>query len=149
MNTVVTPKLPKSKVSTGGNRKFHTLHFNGRVFTIQKNGTSIVSFRDKSDAIRFGKLIESHFEITKKWPEINFEDTLLFRVTKNSSRLKYVNMKTWAEKDLVDFCVQNYFSMLDIHRFEHEYRLVGNSLFWEAPMNCYVNMLNNKLLCED
>lgn len=142
--TLVTPKPPSTSTIRGGNRKFHTLHFSSRVFTIQKNGTSIVSFRNKSDAIRFGKLLESHFELTHVWPEINFEDTLVTR-TSHSARLKYIDMKNWIEKDLVDFCIQNGFSMLDIHDFKNDYKLVGQSLSWDCPMDMYVDLLKRRL----
>jgi hypothetical protein len=128
-----------------GNRKFHTLHC-GRthIFTIQKNGTSVVAFRNKNDVHQFGKLLESHFELSRSWPTINFEDVILFKKTKDIE-LVHLSVLTWKESDLVNFCIENYMNMLDIYRVEDEYRLVGRAISWEAPMPFYVDTLNKKL----
>lgn len=146
MSTLVTPKPPPVLAAKGeGKQKFFTLHFTNRVFTIQKNGTSIVSFRNKADAVRFGKILESHFEITHKWPEINFEDTIVTCVSK-SNRLKYIQTKNWKERDLLEFCVLRGFSMLDIHKFEDDHRLIGQSLTWDyCPTEMCVDFLEKKL----
>lgn len=129
-----------------GVRRYYTLHIDKHVFTIQKNGTSVVAFRNKNDAIRFGKLIESHFDVTHTWPIINFDDPVFLRTYKNS-RLKYLDMKDWHADKLQSFCIENYFSMLDIHNFveDDSFRLVGNSVFWEAPMSMYIDMLNGRI----
>lgn len=139
------PKVPVlTKTQHADKRKFHTLHLIDNVFTIQNNGTAIVSFRNKTDALHFGKMLESHFDMTHEWPIINFEDTILFRQSK-VNRLKYLSMKSWEEEKLRQFCVKNYFSMLDIFKFENDFKLVGRSVFWEAESpNYYIELLNNK-----
>ena len=140
----VVPASPSS-LRDKGVRRFHTLHFRSHVFTIQKNGTSVVAFRNKKDASHFGKLLESHFELARVWPAIDFEQTLLFRKPKDQV-LKYLYIDTWKEDDLRDFCIKNYMNMLDIFTIEDEYRLVGRSISWEAPMDFYVDQLNEKLV---
>ena len=145
MSSQVISTRPPTVLVKDGLVKFHTLHCGPQhIFTIQKNGTSIVSFRNKKDANKFGKLLESHFEVSKSWPYINFDETLMFKNTKDDS-LKYLYLHTWKEDDLKNFCIQNYMNMLDIFRIEGEYRLVGRTVSWEAPMDFYVSRLNNKL----
>lgn len=138
------PPPPPIHRKNGGNRKYHTLHYDRHIFTIQKNGTSVVSFRNKNDAIHFGKMLESHFDMTHMWPMIDFEHSVLYKNSK-SSRLKYIDLVEWNEENLRNFCIRNVFNMLDIHRFEDDKRLVGNSVLWEAPMDFYVNILNEKI----
>lgn len=139
------PKVPVStKTRYVEKRKFHTIHLVENIFTIQNNGTSIVSFRHKSDAINLGKMLESHFDITQEWPIINFEDSLFLKQTK-VNRLKYLNLKSWEEEKLKEFCLKNNFNMLDIFSFESDFRLVGRSIFWEKNNEYYINLLNNKI----
>jgi hypothetical protein len=146
MSTIIKNNPPPFIRIGHGNRakRYHTLHFDSKVFTVQKNGTSILSFRNKGDALRFGKLLESHFELTHNWPTINFEDVLFFKNTK-TNKLKFITMKDWQDDDLRDFCIEYYFSMLDIHNVEEEYKLVGNSIRWDVPMNIYIHMLNSRV----
>lgn len=149
MLTVSTPpKTPTLTKENGGNRKYHTIHFNGHVFTIQKNGTAVLSFRKKEDANKFSKIIESHFDLTYSWPVIDFEQPVFYAQSSKTSRLKYVNVKMWNEDRLRDFCIINCFSMLDIHKFEDDNVLVGNSVFWEASPDFYANIFNERLTIE-
>jgi hypothetical protein len=147
MSSVVIkhPPSPFVRIGRGGRPKqYHTLHFDNRVFTVQKEGTSVLSFRNKGDALRFGKLIESHFELTHCWPTIDFEDVLYFKNTK-TNKLKFINTKEWKGDELRNFCIENYMNMLDIHNIENEYKLVGNSIRWDVPMSIYIDMLNSRL----
>jgi hypothetical protein len=144
MSSYVAPVKPPNIKLRDGTGKFHTLHCDKHVFTIQKNGTSIVAFRNKKDANQFGKLLEGHYEISRVWPAINFEDTILFKKPKDQI-LKYLSINSWREEDLRDFCIKNYINMLDIFRLENDYRLVGRSVSWEAPMDFYIDRLNKKL----
>lgn len=141
------PKVPALTKNQHSNKsKFHTLHLVDNVFTIQNNGTAIVSFRNKSDALHLGKILESHFDMTHEWPTVNFEDSILFRQSK-ANRLKYLKLKSWDEEKIREFCIKNHFSMLDIFNFESDFRLVGRSIVWEADSpNYYIELLNNKLL---
>lgn len=142
---VISTRPPAVNVREGKGR-LHTLHCSHEhIFTIQKNGTSVVAFRNKKDANKFGKLLESHFEISRTWPNINFEDTVMFKNTKDET-LKYLYMHAWKEEDLRDFCIQNHMNMLDIFRIEGDYRLVGRTIAWEPPMYFYVDRLNKKFL---
>jgi hypothetical protein len=144
MSLCAVPVAPPNTKLRDGTGRFHTLHCDKHIFTIQKNGTSIVAFRNKKDANQFGKLLESHYELSRTWPSINFEETLLFKKQKDNT-LKYLYINSWREEDLRDFCITNYINMLDIFRLEDEYRLIGRSLSWEAPMDFYIDHLNQKL----
>lgn len=143
MTSIVLNRPPNIRL-TEGLRKYYTLHCADFVFTIQKNGTSVLSFRKKRDAAHFGLLLESHFDLTHTWPNINFEESLMFRSPRNT-RLKYLNINEWREEDLRNFCIRNYMGMLDIYNIEEEYKLVGRSIYWEAPMNIYIETLNNRI----
>jgi hypothetical protein len=140
--TVIIPKVPVQNKRFGGDKRYYTLHFDKRVFTVQKNGTSLVSFRKKDDAVRFGKMLETHFDMMHSWPTIDFEETVLYRNTK-SHRLKYINTRSWEEDQLRNFCVRNFFNMLDIHRFEDDNRLVGNTITWEADPYFYGRLFDD------
>lgn len=138
------PVLPKTQHMD--KRKFHTLHLIDNVFTVQNNGTAIVSFRNKSDALHLGKMLESHFDMTHEWPVINFEDSILFRQSK-INRLKYLKLKSWEEDKLCEFCIKNNFSMLDIFKFENDFKLIGRSISWEASPEYYIELLNKRFKC--
>lgn len=125
--------------------RYHTIHVNDKVFTVQKNGTSVLAFRNKADAVQFGKILESHYDITHEWPIVEFEQTILYKYSSRENRLKYVSTKHWHEDELRDFCVKNCMGLLDIYNFENDRRLVGRSVTWEAPMHYYVDMLNSRL----
>jgi hypothetical protein len=142
MSSVAPVKPPITKLHDGTGR-FHTLHLEKHVFTIQKHGTSVVAFRNKKDANQFGKLLESHYEISQVWPIINFEDTVFYKKPKDHV-LKYLDINSWGEEDIRNFCVKNYMNMLDIFRLEDDYRLVGRSISWEAPMDFYIDRLNER-----
>lgn len=144
---MTTTRIPvkNAPVVRYGQNKTHTLHLSTNIFTIQKNGTSVLSFRNKGDAVRFGKILESHYELTGDWPVIEFEDTVLYKYPSKVSRLKYVSTKNWNENDLRDFCIENCFGMLDITRFEDDRRLIGNAIRWEAPMHFYIDSLTRKI----
>lgn len=144
VTTITKPPGVLRSTRGGSQKKFHTLHCGEHIFTIQKNGTSVVSFRNRVDANRFGKLLESHFELSLTWPAIDFEESLMFRKSREQT-LKYLSIKSWKEVDLRDFCIDNYMNMLDIFRIEDEYRLVGRSITWEAPMDFYIENLNKRL----
>lgn len=132
------PVIPRNSQQ----KKFHTLHLVENIFTIQKNGTAIVSFRNKYDAFHLGKMLECHFEMTHEWPVINFEDSILYKPNSKIHRLKYIEMRSWDEESIKNFCIKNNFSMLDIFTFETDHRLVGKSIFWEAPPDYYISHLN-------
>ena len=145
MTTIVVPRIPKQSVkSNDGSKKFHTIHIDKHIFTIQHNGTSVVAFRRKSDVIKFSKMIESHFELTREWPVINFDDSVVVKSTL-SNRLKYVDIKDWDEDTLNTWCIVNAFSMLDIFSFEDDRRLVGRSIYWDCTDdNFYRSILDEK-----
>ncbi len=135
-----------SKTTFDGSHGFHTLHNHNRVFTVQKNGPSIAAFRNKEDAIRFGKLLESHFDITHTWPVINFDDKVYLKAGR-LPRLRYIDVNHWEdEEDLKMFCVTYGFSLLDIHRFENGHKLVGRAISWEVSPNFYIDVFNSRLV---
>ena len=144
MATISRPviKVPATRTSS---KKLHTIHLDRNVFTVQKNGTSVLSFRNRTDAIHFGKMLETHFEMTHEWPIVNFEETVLYKHTTKTTRFKYLYTKNWQEDDLRNFCIRNSLGMLDIFKFEDDMRLVGNSFVWEAPSEFYVDVLNGRL----
>lgn len=144
MSTFVVPKLPKTVTKSGGETRYHTIHIDRHIFTVQKNGTSVLAFRREKDVTKFSKMIESHFDLTHEWPVINFEDTILYKNTR-TNRLKYIVIKEWNENMLVDWCIKNAFNMLDISSFEGDNRLVGRAISWDVNQNFYVNFLNEKL----
>lgn len=146
MNTVI--RRPVTKINTDESSKMHTLHFRNSIFTIQKNGTSVLSFRNKQDAVHFGKMLENHFDMTQEWPFVDFEETVLYKTHQKQSNLKYLYTKKWQADELRDFCIRNSFGMLDIFKFEDDKRLVGNSFYWDVPMHMYIGTLNSRLFLE-
>jgi hypothetical protein len=144
MATFATPKMPRVITRPGSDHKFHTIHFDKYVFTVQKNGTSVLAFRRHKDVLRFSKMIESHFELTREWPVINFEDTILYKPVK-SNKLNYICVKDWNSDALTDWCINNAFNMLDIFSFEGDNKLVGKSISWDVNQQFYIDSLNNKL----
>ena len=145
MASVVIPNKPIILTRTRERRKIYTVHHQECVFTIQKNGTSIVSFRKKSDASRFCKLIECHHQLTKEWPTIDFENDIVYNTMNiKNTNLQYLDIKEWTEIELKTFCIEYAFNMLDIVKFEDDRKLCGHSIVWDVPISMYIDSLNKR-----
>lgn len=94
-------------------------------------------------------MLETHFEMTHEWPIVNFEETVLYKHATKTTRFKYLYTKNWDDDDLRDFCIRNSLGMLEIFKFEEDMRLVGNSFVWEAPVEFYVEIFNDRLKDEE
>jgi hypothetical protein len=133
--------LPGTKTES---KRVYTIHRERNIFTVQKNGTSVLSFRNRTDAIHFGKMLETHFDMTNEWPFVDFEETVFYKHSQKTNRFKYLHIKYWHEDDIRKFCIMNSFSMLDIVKFEDDSRLIGNLVSWEAPMGVFIDGLNQR-----
>ncbi len=146
MTSLVIPKTPVTNKKREGNHRHYTLHIGTTIFTVQHQDTSVLSFRKKSDAVSFGRILECHYDLTKEWPILKFDDYTVYGIFEKNPRLKYLDIKDWDNESLRYFCITNAFSMIDVLKFENERKLYGKTFRWDAPSNLYIDMLNKRLV---
>jgi hypothetical protein len=154
VKTMITAARPPAKIKQfqqkGRERPFFTLHLNHTdIFTIQNTEkTAVLAFTKKSDAHRFGTLLETTYENTKTWPMFRPEEDNWFKLEEKEN-LKYLTIVNWDPSILKSMCITSDFSMVEVIKFsgdEGTYRLVGRHYTWEADFDFYRSILEDKLL---
>jgi hypothetical protein len=135
MATIVPIKLVTKKPL--GPKKLYTIHKQHTIFTIQNN---VLSFKKSNDAIRFARVLESHFDQTKEWPYIS-DDVVLFNTNKQD--VNYLNIIEWYDTSLHDFCQINIFSLIEVSTLKDEGRFIGERLFWDMSPDMYIERFDN------
>ena len=149
ITAVRPPAKTKQSRQKGRERPFFTLHLNYTdIYTIQKSEkTAVLAFTKKSDAHRFGTLLETTYENTKLWPMFSPEEDNWFKLEEREN-LKYLTIVNWDPSILKSMCISSDFSMVEVTKFESEnstYRLVGKNYTWEANYVFYRQVLEEKL----
>jgi hypothetical protein len=143
-------KTKQSQSPKGRERPLFTLHLNYTdIYTIQKTEkTAVLAFTKKSDAHRFGTLLETTYENTKMWPMFSPEEDNWFKIDEREN-LKYLTTVNWDPSILKSMCISSDFSMVEVTKFESEggtHRLVGRHYTWDADINFYRQVLEDKLV---
>ena len=139
-----TKKLPKYG---GGGGRLHTLHSTYKdIFTIQtKHKPAILAFRSKEDAITFGKLLETNYEIEKKWPLITMDnDDLWFKYEERE--LSYLTIMPWDYDNIKTLCITHDFSMIDVKMLAGLTKLSGVYCSWDVNYELWAELLEEKYL---
>lgn len=144
MSSLVIPRMPVV-LKKSASHKQYTLHIGNTIFTVQHHDTAVISFRKKSDIVAFGRIIECHYELTKEWPILKFDDYAVYSMFDKHTKLKYIDVREWDSESLKTFCITNAFSMIDVVKFEDEKKLYGKTFKWDVPSNLYIDMLNKRL----
>jgi len=139
----VIKKMPRYG---GGGGKLYTIHSTYKdIFTVQRNErTAVLAFRREDDAISFGKLLETSYEIEKKWPMFTLEnDDLWFKYEERD--LNHLTVINWESETLKTMCMTHDFGMIDIKKMSGMAKLSGVYYSWEADHNFWCMMLEEKL----
>jgi hypothetical protein len=78
------------------------------IYTI--NGNTILSFRDENTCHKFAMALESHYRVTRTFPNIDEE----FWCSSNTTNLEDISVDRWEIENLKEFCIHNFFDFLDV-----------------------------------
>jgi hypothetical protein len=122
---------------------YYTLHSKQNdIFSIkieECDKTTVVGFKNKSDADFIAKMIETHFLETNEWPYTRNEGTLMLPKSKVEN-LQYVFVHQWDFEDLKLTCTGNIMDMVSVDGIidrNSTYSFTGNLYKFEAPLDFY------------
>lgn len=123
---------------------YWTLHSSeNNAFTLRMNEemqTSIVGFRNRSDALFIGKMIDTHYTRHREWPETQ-GGLILPQFPENlPDNLSHVVMIEWDFEDLKLTCTRNILNMVSVEgliKTDNGYKFEGNLYSFEAPTEFY------------
>ena len=122
---------------------YFTLHTKSNdIFSIkiqECEKTTAVAFKNKSDALFIGKMIETHFLQTNEWPDTRDSDTLILP-TSAINDMNFVVVYQWDFEDLKLTCTANILDMVSVDGIidkNKEFRFSGNLYKFEAPVEFY------------
>ena len=121
--------------------KRYTIHKQDQIFTMD---TRILSFKKQTDAETFGRLIEGHYNLTKQWPMINYHE--IWHYKNDIHTLKHLHVPEWNTEHLKMYCNMYIFDMLDIDSIEDGFRLRGNLIRWDIPIEYQIEYLERLAL---
>jgi len=110
--------------------------------------TTVVGFRNKSDAIFIGKMIETNFIQTNEWPETR-NSGKLFLPKSEINHLNLVVVHQWDFEDLKVTCTANIMDMVSVDGIidkDSTYRFSGNLFKFEAPVEFYQERFENLMM---
>lgn len=122
---------------------YFTLHTKSNdIFSIkiqECEKTTAVAFKNKSDALFIGKMIETHFLQTNEWPDTRDSDTLILPKSAIND-MNFVVVYQWDFEDLKLTCTANILDMVSVDGIidkNKEFRFSGNLYKFEAPVEFY------------
>jgi hypothetical protein len=122
---------------------YFTLHSKANdIFTIkieECERTTVVGFKNKSDAIFIGKMLETHFIESNEWPDTRNEGTL-FLPKSSINNMDLLTVHQWDFEDLKVTCTANIMDMVSVDGIidkNSAYRFTGNLYKFEAPLDFY------------
>jgi hypothetical protein len=99
----------------------------------------VVGFKNRSDAIFIGKMIETHFVETKDWPDTRNEGTLILPESKTDT-MQLVVVHEWDFEDLKVTCTANIMDLVSVDGIidkNSSYRFSGELYKFEADTDFY------------
>ena len=122
---------------------YYTLHSKSNdIFSIkieECERTTVVGFKNKSDAIFIGKMIETHFMNTNEWPETRNAGTL-FLPKSNINEMQLIVVHQWDFEDLKVTCTANIMDMVSVEGIidnDSVFSFSGNLYKFEAELDFY------------
>ena len=110
--------------------------------------TTVVAFRNGSDAVFIGKMIETSFMQTNEWPETRNSGTLVLPQSQIDT-MNLVIVHQWDFEDLKVTCTANIMDMVSVDGIidkESTYRFSGNLYKFEAPIEFYQERFENLMM---
>lgn len=142
MASLVPPPTTRPKFFGKKPSKYFTLHSGGNnAFTLRLNEdhhTAIVGFRKKTDAIFFARMIETHYNRKKEWPDSCIENLELQSPALED--LQLIHVHEWDEEDLKIICTRNILNMMSVDglvKSENGYSIEGQAYKFDAPIDFY------------
>jgi hypothetical protein len=144
MNATLPPRtITRPKGFGKKSNNYFTLHskvndiFSTKIDACEK--TTIIGFKNKSDAIFVGKMIETHFRQNWEWPDTRNGDTLM--LPKSSiDKLQYVFLYQWDFEDLKVTATSNILDLISVNGVienDQGYKFSGHLYKFEAPIEFY------------
>ena len=144
MSAVLPPKTiirPKGFGRRPNN--YYTLHSKTNdIFSIKIDEcekTTVVGFKNKSDAIFIGKMIETNFVNTNEWPDTRNSGTLVLPKSRVDT-MNFVFVHQWDFEDLKLTCTANIMDMVSVDGIidkDSSYRFSGQLFKFEADLDFY------------
>jgi len=152
MSLTLPPKTIIRPKGFGGKPKnYYTLHTKPNdIFSIkieECEKTTVVGFKNKSDAILIGKMIETHFIDTNEWPDTRNNGTLILPKSKIDF-LNLVLIHKWDFEDLKITCTANIMDMVSVDGIndgENGLKFTGHLYTFEAPLDFYKDRFEIKM----
>lgn len=155
MLTAAPPARPRPAVQTNQKpRRYYTIHSNiNNAFTLKINDdvrTAVVGFRELTDAVMIGTMIETHFVEKKEWPDTTKTGTLILPEGRLED-LAHIFIRQWDFDDLKMECTKNVLDMISVDgilKKKSSYSFSGNLYRFEAPFEFYQKRFNELLEME-
>ena len=144
--TIVRPKGFGKKPNN-----YYTLHtkpndiFSIKIEKCEK--TTVVGFKNKSDAIFIGKMLETNFIETNEWPDTRSDGTLILPKSKIDF-MNFIIMHKWDFEDLKLTCTANILDMVSVDGISEEdtgFKFTGDLYTFEGSLDFYQNVFETKL----
>jgi hypothetical protein len=147
MQTIARP--PTIAKTARGARPLYTLHksFNSiMAWDAKTTKMAVVAFEREKDAQLLGKMIETHYDRVRAWPDFT---TLTFESgpTPLNQELTHLGVVQWSDLDEIrTFCAMYYFDMILIKSISNTRRIKGSVLHLSVPEETHIPYLERMLL---
>ena len=122
--------------------------------------TTLIAFRNETDAFEMAYLLETHKRNRNEWPNNIFETATnsgfsLYGDIRNIQNVSLVELKieNWTDNTLQNYCAKNILDVLYIYELDkteqNKYTIKGQLHKIEADIQYYIQILNNKINQED
>ena len=144
MSVTVPPKLITRAKGFGRKpNNYFTLHSGkNNIFSIKIDEcekTTVVGFKNKSDAVFIGKMVETYFIETNEWPDTRNSGNLILPKSRVDT-MQFLAIVQWDFEDLKVTCTSNMMDMVSVDGIidrDSSYRFSGNLFKFEAPLEFY------------
>ena len=140
------PTRRRGAVKTSQKPKtFFTIHTHpNHAFTLKLADaapTSVVGFGNWDDALFIGKMIETHFERQKEWPDTREVGTLTLPASNNGDVLHHIYIQKWDFDELKLVCTKNFLDLVGVEGIIKKksggYTFDGNVYRFKAEWDFY------------
>ena len=145
---ITTPLRPAPPIRTSRTpKKLWTIHHtNNKVFGLPAEPRiSVVSFTNEFDAKLTAKIIETHVNSTKEWPDLTSEPNFHVKNIKNYEPLEFLDLNKWDFDDLQMWSVIHCLDLTVIKNMSKTnsgYRFLGEHYTFEGTLEMYQYKFN-------
>jgi hypothetical protein len=145
MSSIIVPPTTVIRPKNYGRKpnNYYTLHSKANdIFSIkidECDKTTVVGFKNRSDAIFIGKMIETNFLDTNEWPDTRNSGKLFLPKSKVDN-MQFVFIHQWDFEDLKVTCTGNIMDLVSVDGIidkDSSYSFTGNLYKFDAPIEFY------------